>query len=48
MFSPTVKTAFVSIHAPTGGATNAEVTQHHHTYVSIHAPTGGATLEEVK
>ena len=34
---------FVSIHAPTWGATDAQVRQHLSCCVSIHAPTWGAT-----
>ena len=34
---------YVSIHAPTGGATCLQVSYHLNSTVSIHAPTGGAT-----
>ena len=37
----------VSIHAPTGGATAAEMGDYSGMYVSIHAPTGGATQDRV-
>ena len=35
----------VSIHAPTGGATDVAGEVRHRGGVSIHAPTGGATVE---
>ncbi len=36
---------WVSIHAPTGGATQLNYTDFTSSVVSIHAPTGGATRE---
>ena len=39
----TVLVFFVSIHAPTGGATQSGATSYYLLAVSIHAPTGGAT-----
>ena len=36
--------SWVSIHAPTGGATASEFRKRYNRFVSIHAPTGGATV----
>ena len=45
---PKATTTHVSIHAPTGGATDAEVRQEAVRVVSIHAPTGGATFRHCR